>query len=157
MGKIIKIKEVKKIRAQARKKNKIVVFTNGWFDLIHRGHIECLRQAKELGDILIVGLNTDYSTKQIKGKGRPIFNENDRATLLCSLIYVDYVILFNELTPQKLIETIKPDILVKGGDYKLDKIVGRKIVQREGGKVIIIPQLPGYSTTKIINKLIKGE
>ena len=156
MGEVVKIKKIIQIRKQAKDEGKIVVFTNGCFDLIHRGHIECLCKAKELGDILIVGLNTDRSVREIKGEGRPIFNEKDRATVLCALIYVDYVVLFDDPTPQKLIEAIKPDVLVKGGDYKLDQIVGREVVEKVGGKVVIIPEVPGYSTTEIINKLTKS-
>ncbi|MDI6839271.1 MAG: D-glycero-beta-D-manno-heptose 1-phosphate adenylyltransferase [bacterium] len=150
---VVKIKEIVKIRKKAKVEGKVVVFTNGCFDIIHRGHIECLHRAKELGDILIVGLNTDNSIKKFKSKGRPIFNEKDRAAVLCAISFVDYIVLFDESTPQKLIETIKPDILVKGGDYKINEIVGREIVQKEGGKVVIIPKVPGYSTTKIINKI----
>jgi rfaE bifunctional protein nucleotidyltransferase chain/domain len=153
MGEIIKIEKAKRIREKARKDNKRVVFTNGCFDIIHRGHIEYLSKAKALGDILIIGLNTDKSARKIKGKGRPLVNENDRALILSSLVFVDYVILFDELTPQRLINDIKPDVLVKGGDYRINEIVGRKTVWREGGKVITIDEVPGYSTTKFIQKL----
>ncbi|MCK4308263.1 D-glycero-beta-D-manno-heptose 1-phosphate adenylyltransferase [candidate division WOR-3 bacterium] len=153
MKKLVNSEEAKEIRAKAKEKNKIVVFTNGCFDILHRGHIESLRQAKELGDILIVGLNTDNSIHKFKSKSRPIFNQNDRAEVLSALAGVDYIVLFDESTPEKLIEQIKPDILVKGSDYKIDEIAGREIVQKCGGKVVIIPLLPGYSTTQIINKI----
>ncbi len=156
MKKLINSEEAKEIRAKAKKEGKVVVFTNGCFDILHRGHIESLHQAKELGDILIVGLNTDNSIHKFKSKSRPIFNQNDRAEVLNALTSVDYIVLFNEPTPEKLIEQIKPDILVKGSDYKINEIAGREIVQKYGGKVVIIPLLPGYSTTQIINK-IKNE
>lgn len=133
--------------------NTILVFTNGCFDLIHRGHIEYLNEAKKLGDKLIVGLNTDHSVKRLKGEKRPIFTLMDRAFLLDNLKAVDFVIPFNDDTPINLIETIRPNILVKGGDYKPEDIVGYEQVISYGGKVLTIPFVKGYSTTSIIEKI----
>jgi rfaE bifunctional protein nucleotidyltransferase chain/domain len=148
-SKLIEIKKLKKICDNAKREGKIIVFTNGCFDIIHPGHIECLQKAKQLGDILIVGLNTDNSVKRIKNNSRPIFNEKARITILSAIQWVDYIVLFDELTPQKLIETLSPDILVKGGDYKKGTVVGRTVVKN----VVIIPLVKGYSTTEIINKI----
>ena len=116
-----------------------VVFTNGCFDIIHRGHIEVLAQTADLGDRLIIGLNSDTSTQKLKGKNRPIIEEQSRAILLASLEFVDAVILFSEDTPINLISTLLPDVLAKGGDYEIETIVGHEIVQNNGGKVILIP------------------
>ena len=134
-----------------KKEEKRIVFTNGCFDIIHRGHITYLKKAKSLGDILIVGLNSDSSVRRIKGGDRPINNQEDRALLLSSLEFVDYVVIFEEDTPYKLIKEIKPDILVKGGDYKIEDVVGREFAN----ETIIIPFLEGYSTTGIIDKVRK--
>jgi len=131
----------------AREKKKTIVFTNGCFDILHKGHTYYLKEAKKLGDILIVGLNSDSSVKQLKGDGRPINSENDRAELLTSLESVDYVILFSENTPRRLIETIRPDFLVKGGDYRPEDVAGHEFSK----KVVIIPFLGGYSSTGYIN------
>jgi D-glycero-beta-D-manno-heptose 1-phosphate adenylyltransferase len=135
-----------------------IVFTNGCFDILHRGHVEYLKKAKLLGDILIVGLNSDSSVRRIKGDKRPINNESDRAIVLKELKSVDEVIIFQEETPLDLIKKIKPDVLVKGGDWKLEDIVGYEFVINNGGKVFSIPYIKGYSTTDIINKSarIKG-
>ena len=130
-----------------------IVFTNGCFDIIHRGHIEVLARAADLGDKLIVGLNTDASIQKLKGKDRPIIQENSRAILLAALDFIDAIVLFSEETPLNLITTIKPDILAKGGDYKLDTIVGYEIVKENGGEVILIPFVDGFSSTNIINKI----
>ena len=137
---------------QAGKK---IVFTNGCFDLLHLGHIDYLAKASDLGDILIVGLNTDNSVRTLKGKDRPINDEHSRATLMAALSFVDAVILFDERTPYNLIKAVEPDILVKGSDYKTEDIVGHEIVQAKGGKVITIDLLPGYSTTLIEDKILK--
>ncbi len=153
MSKLINLAKAKEIRVKAKEKGEIIVFTNGCFDILHRGHIQYLRQAKELGDILVIGLNTDNSIHNFKSKSRPIFNQDDRAEVLSALTFVDYIVLFDELTPQNLIEKIEPDILVKGGDYKMNEIVGRETVRKCGGNVIILPLLQGYSTTEIINKI----
>ena len=130
-----------------------IVFTNGCFDIIHRGHIEVLARAADLGDKLIVGLNSDVSIQKLKGKDRPIIQENSRAILLAALDFIDAIVLFSEETPLDLINTIKPDILAKGGDYKIDTIVGHDIVKENGGEVILIPFVDGFSSTNIINKI----
>ena len=141
------------IRRKLKKEGKKVVFTNGCFDILHRGHIECLRKAKSFGDVLIVGLNSDSSVRKIKGGKRPILSQNDRAEILASLEMVDYVLIFSEETPKKIIASLVPDVLVKGGDYRKDKIVGRDIVESSGGRVIRVKQIPGRSTRNIIKKI----
>ncbi len=132
---------------------KKIVFTNGCFDILHAGHIESLSLASAFGDILIVGLNSDDSVKRLKGDHRPIQNENNRATLLASLYMVDAVVLFEEDTPLELIKTILPDVLVKGGDYTPESVVGAQEVVANGGSVEIIPLVPGLSTTNLESKL----
>ncbi|MFI5135767.1 MAG: D-glycero-beta-D-manno-heptose 1-phosphate adenylyltransferase [Chitinophagales bacterium] len=135
-------------RMQSRK----IVFTNGVFDILHRGHIHILNSARSFGDIVIVGLNTNASVRKIK-PGRPINDEASRAILLASLEVVDAVVLFNEETPLQLITEIKPDVLVKGGDYKAEDVVGKDVVDANGGRVEIVPLLKDFSTTNILNKL----
>jgi len=132
---------------------KRVVFTNGCFDLVHLGHIDYLSKAADLGHILVVGLNTDYSVSRLKGPNRPINDQNARAMLLASLFFVTHVILFNEDTPYELIKMIKPDILVKGSDYKPEDIVGYDVVMAGNGKVVTIDFLEGYSTSEIIQRV----
>ena len=132
---------------------KKIAFTNGCFDILHRGHIFSLSQAAREADILIVGVNSDASTKRLKGDGRPINDEQSRALLLASLIITDAVILFEEDTPHELIKAIMPDVLVKGGDYTIEQIVGSKEVLANGGRVVINPIVEGYSTTGIIDKI----
>ena len=136
-----------------RLQNKKIVFTNGCFDILHRGHAEYLAQAKNLGDVLIIGLNADQSGACNKGPGRPVNNEQARAFMLASLHAVDAVTLFVEDTPYRLIETVQPDVLVKGADYKAEEIVGYDIVTAKGGQVVTISLTEGYSTTSLINKL----
>jgi rfaE bifunctional protein nucleotidyltransferase chain/domain len=155
MKKIVSLKELLKIRLQAKKEKKKVVFTNGCFDLLHLGHIKYLRKAKELGDILIIGLNSDSSVRKLKGEKRPILPQKDRAEILSSLEFVDYVVIFNEDTPFELISKIIPDVLVKGGDYKIKDIVGRDVVKRNGGKVVTIPEVRGKGTRNIIQVIIE--
>ena len=133
---------------------KKIVFTNGCFDILHLGHIDYLAAASELGDLLIIGLNTDLSVSKIKGKNRPIQDEISRAFVLASLGFVDAVIFFGEDTPYNLIKTIQPDILVKGADYKPEDIVGYDIVKNKGGEIVTIEYLQGYSTTAIENKIL---
>ena len=133
-----------------KKDNKKVVFTNGCFDLMHKGHKDLLNKASSYGDILIVGINSDRSVKSIKGKDRPIENEVTRADKLSKLGCVDHVIIFDSKTPEKIIKIISPDILVKGGDYDLSNIIGSHFVIKNGGCVKIVPLTPGYSTTSII-------
>ncbi len=139
-----------------RAENKKIVFTNGCFDIIHAGHVTYMYEAKSFGDILIVGLNTDDSTRRLKGSSRPLNNQKDRAVVLSSLEMVDYVTLFDEDTPYELIKSIKPDVLVKGGDYTNDTIVGSDIVEERGGEVRVVPLLEGRSTTSIIEKIKTG-
>ena len=134
-----------------------VVFTNGCFDLVHQGHIDYLSKARDLGDVLVVGLNTDASVRRLKGPRRPINDEYSRALLLASMLFVDYVVLFGEDTPYELIKTLQPDILVKGSDYKPEDIVGYDIVMAKGGRVETLDFLPGFSTTAIEQKIAKGE
>jgi D-beta-D-heptose 7-phosphate kinase/D-beta-D-heptose 1-phosphate adenosyltransferase len=134
---------------------KTIVFTNGCFDILHAGHIHSLTQAAAFADVLIVGLNSDSGTKGLKGEGRPINKEQDRALMLASMVMVDAVVLFDEPTPLELIKKIMPDVLVKGGDYTIDTIVGAKEVIANGGKVEIIPLIPGLSTTGLAEKIVK--
>jgi len=134
-----------------RRKNKIV-FTNGCFDILHRGHIYYMAKAREMGNLLVIGLNSDSSVSRLKGKGRPVNDQNARAEVLGALGMVDYIILFEEDTPLNLINLVRPDLLVKGGDYRRDEIVGFKQVTSWGGKVVTIPILEGYSTTSIIER-----
>ena len=128
-----------------------IVFTNGCFDILHRGHIEYLSQARDKGTILVIGLNSDASVKRIKGEGRPVQDEGSRALVLASLRFVDAVILFDEDTPLDLINFVEPDVLVKGGDYTEETIVGAKEVKARGGEVVVIPLVEGYSTSSILN------
>jgi rfaE bifunctional protein nucleotidyltransferase chain/domain len=135
-----------------------VVFTNGCFDLLHRGHVHYLEEARALGDALIVGVNTDASAARLnKGPGRPLNPEGDRARVLAALACVDRVVLFDEDTPLELITALQPDVLVKGGDYQLNEIVGREIVLARGGQVVALPFLPGYSTTALLERLRRAK
>ena len=130
-----------------------LVFTNGCFDILHRGHVEYLSLARRLGDALVVGLNTDRSVRANKGPGRPINAEEDRAVVLAALEAVDAVVLFDDDTPLHLIQALQPDVLVKGGDYRPDEIVGGDVVVARGGRVVVAPLLPGRSTTEIVNRM----
>ena len=132
---------------------KKIVFTNGCFDLLHLGHVDYLAKAASMGDKLIIGLNTDLSVSSLKGEGRPITDQRSRASILASLFFVDAVVLFGEPTPLNLISTIKPDILVKGADYTIDRIVGADVVTANGGEVKTITYIDGYSTTAIEQKI----
>ena len=140
-----------------RFQGKKIVFTNGCFDILHLGHIDYLTKASELGDLLIIGLNTDLSVSKIKGKNRPIQDEISRAMMLASLGFVDAVVFFGEETPYNLIKTTQPDILVKGADYKPEEIVGYDIVKNKGGEIVTIEFLEGYSTSAIEQKILKGK
>jgi rfaE bifunctional protein nucleotidyltransferase chain/domain len=133
-----------------------VVFTNGCFDLLHPGHIRSLEQARALGDILIVGLNSDASVRQLKGQGRPAIPERERAEILAALESVDAVVIFDDLTPREVIARLLPDALVKGGDWPGDQIAGREEVEAAGGRVVLAPVVPGYSTTDILKKIRDG-
>jgi len=142
---------------QWRLLNKKIVFTNGVFDILHEGHIASLSDAAGFGDILIVGINADASVKRLKGESRPVNNEHSRALLMASLVLTDGVVIFEEDTPLNLITAIMPDVLVKGGDYTLEQIVGAKEVMANGGEVKIVPILEGFSTTGIIERMKEGK
>jgi len=154
MMKIISLDELIEIKQRVKEEGKKIVFTNGCFDILHRGHIDYLEKAKKTGDVLIVGLNSDESVKKIKGKNRPIIPEEDRALVLSALGCVDYVCIFDQETPEDLIKKIIPDVLVKGGDWDKENIVGKKIVEENRGEVVTIPELKGRSTKKIIQTII---
>ena len=141
------------ILSKIKRDGKKIVFTNGCFDIIHRGHVEYLKKAKSLGDILVIGINSDSSVKRIKGEKRPINNQIDRAVILSSFFFVDFVTIFDEETPLNLIEKLLPDVLVKGSDWPIESIVGRDIVEKNGGKVVTIDYLKGYSTSNLIEKI----
>ena len=145
------IEIINRIKAERKK----IVFTNGCFDLLHVGHIRYLAQAKKLGDFLIIGLNSDSSVKELKGEDRPINSFEDRATLLSAIESVDSVIMFEEQTPENLIKDIVPDILVKGGDYNIEDIVGYQTLMQNGGQVKTLSFYDGYSSTNYINKIKK--
>ena len=136
-----------------RKEGKKIVFTNGCYDLIHIGHVRCFREGKKLGDFLIVAINSDRSVRSIKGPTRPVTPQDERAEILSALESVDYVTIFDQDDPLQIITSIKPDILVKGGDWNLDTIVGRDVVESYGGKVFALPLVPGVSTTQIIDTM----
>ena len=155
MNRIKSREEIISLRKEFKSENKKVVFTNGVFDILHSGHVDYLTKAKALGDLLIVGINSDSSVKRIKGNKRPIINEMERAFIVSSLKPVDYVTLFDEDTPQKLIEDLIPDVLIKGADWALDKIVGKDIVEKNGGEVQTIEFVNEQSTTKIIQIILE--
>ncbi len=156
-SKIVTRKMATAIRQDLKRRKKIVVFTNGCFDVIHSGHAVYLDRARKLGDFLIVGLNTDKSVRRLKGKNRPIMSFRDRALLLSYLLPVDLVVGFGEDTPLNLINHLKPDILAKGADYRVSEIVGAPQVKSWGGRVVRIPLIKGRSTSQIIKKLNPGE
>ncbi len=156
MGEILTLVEARRRRAMVRALGRRFVFANGCFDVVHPGHVELLRQAKNLGDFLLVGLNTDRSVRGLKGDGRPAQDERSRAIVLAAIGYVDGVVLFDEETPGALIEMLLPDVLVKGGDYAADQVVGREVVERAGGKVVIVPLVAGYSSTTLVENLRRG-
>ena len=154
LEKILSLKEIEREVLRLKHTAKTIVFTNGCFDMLHAGHARLLHQARDLGDILIVGLNNDASVSAIKGPDRPIHSEIDRSELLAALECVDYVVLFEQETPQELIALILPDILVKGADWE-NNIVGRDVVEARGGKVVSLPLSEGLSSTAIIQKIKK--
>jgi rfaE bifunctional protein nucleotidyltransferase chain/domain len=148
-------KELLRIMKDLKAKRKRIVFTNGCFDLLHIGHVRYLEEAKTLGDVLVVGLNSDSSVRKLKGPKRPILPEEERAEILSGLGCVDYVILFDEIDPLKLITSLHPDVLVKGGDWAKEQIVGREVVERSGGEVVIIPFVKRASTSNLIETILK--
>lgn len=151
--KIVSLAELTPLVNQWKAQGKKIVFTNGVFDLLHAGHVTYLSEAASLGDILIIGLNSDASVQRIKGSERPINNETTRSTLLGAMFFTDAIVSFSEDTPLELIKTIMPDVLVKGGDYTVESIAGAKEVLANGGQVKVLTFLPGYSSTSIINKI----
>ena len=153
---VLNLEELTKTVSLAKSIGKTVVFTNGCFDLIHGGHIEFLQKARAKGDLLVVGLNSDKSVKAIKGNGRPIKGEKERANIISALKSVDYITIFDETTPEEIISEIRPDILVKGDDYDVDEVVGREIVEGYGAKVELIPVVKGLSTTNIVTKILEN-
>jgi D-glycero-beta-D-manno-heptose 1-phosphate adenylyltransferase len=155
MTKILAVEELVRKREALRRDGLAVVFTNGCFDLLHPGHVRYLAGARSLGDVLVVALNSDRSVRILKGEGRPILNEQERAEVVAALQAVDYVTIFDQETPLALIARLLPDILVKGGDWSVDEIVGREEVEAAGGKVLSLPYIEGKSTTEIIER-IKG-
>ncbi|MCS6885454.1 MAG: D-glycero-beta-D-manno-heptose 1-phosphate adenylyltransferase [Acidobacteriota bacterium] len=154
MSKVKSYEEFIEARKEAAAKGLKVVFTNGCFDIVHCGHIAYLRQARALGDLLFVGINSDASVRKLKGAKRPILSQNERAEILAAMEMIDYLTIFDEDTPYRLISTLLPDILVKGGDWQLDQIVGRSEVESSGGKVYSLPYLRGFSTTDIIDRIV---
>ena len=153
VSKILPSKRLSSLIKTLKKENKTIVFTNGCFDLVHPGHIKLLKQARKSGDILILGLNSDSSIKKIKGPLRPILNQNDRVEIFSSMEFIDYIVIFNEATPLNLIKEIKPDVLIKGGDWQKENIVGQEFVRSYGGKVKRIKIKKGYSTSALISKI----
>lgn len=140
-------------RARLRAAGKRLVFTNGVFDLLHVGHVRYLAEARALGDALVVAINSDRSVRELKGPERPVFNEAERAEILAALRDVDYVVVFDDISPRGTIKSLLPDVLVKGGDYQLDEIHGREEVEAAGGRVISLPFVPGASTTSVLEKM----
>ena len=154
-NKILSLDELLVVLKKHRENNDKIVFTNGCFDILHRGHIEYLAQASDLADIMIIGLNTDNSVSRLKGADRPLQDEISRAISMAAIQYIDYVVLFDEETPLNLIKNIKPDVLVKGSDYKVEDIVGYDVLMEYGGEIKTIDFVEGYSTTKIVDKILK--
>ena len=153
MDKIVTFSEIKILSRQYKDAEKTIVFTNGCFDILHAGHVKYLTHAAELGDILILGLNSDDSVKRIKGKKRPVLDQDHRAYVIAALECIDHVVLFDEPDPGKLIETICPDVLVKGADWPEDQIIGADVVKRNGGRIERVTLEPDISTTKIIERI----
>ena len=153
-GKKYRLEELIKIRQKLKKEGKRVVFTNGCFDLLHKGHIHLFREAKKWGEVLIVAVNDDASIKKLKGNWRPIFPLEERLEILEAIEEINYLVSFSEETPRRIISLILPDVLVKGGDWKLEEVVGREEVEGSGGKVVLIPYLRGYSTSALIKKIL---
>ena len=157
MTKILSKENLLAERARLRAAGKQLVFTNGVFDLLHVGHVRYLAQARALGDALVVAINSDRSVRELKGAARPLMNQNERAEILSALAAVDYVAVFDELSPRSLIAALLPDVLVKGGDYKLDEIHGREEVEAAGGKVLSLPFIDGQSSSRIIERIKQSD
>jgi D-beta-D-heptose 7-phosphate kinase/D-beta-D-heptose 1-phosphate adenosyltransferase len=155
MNKILERNALKDKLEELRKKGKKIAFTNGCFDILHVGHVRYLREAKKTADVLVLALNSDSSVRSLKGEKRPLMNEKERAEILAALECIDFVTIFQELTPLELINYLKPDILIKGGDWPEEKVVGREEIKKWGGRVAIIPEVEGKSTTNIVEKIKK--
>ena len=155
MNKILERNALKDKLEELRKKGKKIAFTNGCFDILHVGHVRYLREAKKTADVLVLAINSDSSIRSIKGEKRPLMNEKERAEILAALECIDFVTIFHELTPLELINYLKPDILIKGGDWPEEKVVGREEIKKWGGRVAIIPEVEGKSTTNIVEKIKK--
>jgi len=149
--------ELQDILGGLKRRRKKIVFTNGCFDILHVGHVRCLEEAKKLGDTLVVALNSDRSVQTIKGPPKPFVPEAERAEVLSALACVDYVVIFDEPDPLELITFLKPNVLVKGGDWTPETTIGKEVVEKAGGKVVIIPPIQGVSTSKIIERIVRGE
>ncbi|MEE8504222.1 MAG: D-glycero-beta-D-manno-heptose 1-phosphate adenylyltransferase [candidate division NC10 bacterium] len=156
-GKLKTLEELVAIRHDLGRQGKQVVFTNGCFDLLHRGHVRFLGQAKSLGDVLIVAVNSDSSVRTLKGPDRPVMSHAERAELLAALAAVDYVLIFEEVDPEKLIRALEPDLLVKGGDWPVDHVVGRQIVESRGGRVCTLPYVEGASSSQLLQRIREGK
>ena len=152
-NKIIKTQDIVGIRNELKKNEKKIVFSNGYYDPLHIGHMKQFREAKKLGDVLIVGINSDSSVRANKGMNRPYMNEDERAEIVSSLSFVDYVVIFSELTPINILNMLQPDILVKGNNYSLNEVVGKDIVESHGGKVVLLPMVDGMSSDKILDSM----
>jgi len=157
MNKLVTLEQLTKIIDQARSAGKKFAWTNGCFDIIHAGHVDYLERSKAYGDFLVVGLNSDTSVKKLKGDFRPIFSEQDRAKVLCSIVYVDYVVIFSDKSPIKMIELLQPDYYIKGGDYTIDTIDQdeRKVIEGYGGEIVLLPMVEGVSSSIIVEKIKK--
>ena len=153
MDKILDRQILKEKLDALRREGKKIAFTNGCFDILHVGHVRYLREAKKTADVLVLALNSDSSVRSIKGEKRPLVGEEERAEILAALEFIDFVTIFKELTPQELIIYLKPDVLIKGGDWPEDKVVGRDDVKKWGGRVVLIPEVKGKSTTNIVEKI----
>jgi rfaE bifunctional protein nucleotidyltransferase chain/domain len=155
MGRVVDMDELLAIRGEAKRSGKIVVFTNGCFDILHRGHVEILKKARAMGDLLVVAVNSDESVRRLKGERRPIVGQEDRTSILAALGSVDYVTVFEEDTPQRVIARLKPDVLVKGSDYAPAEVVGRDEVEGAGGRVVTIPLHGDFSTERMLRDIAK--
>ncbi len=157
INKLVTLEKLTQLFDQARSKRKQIAWTNGCFDIIHAGHVDYLERSKAYGDSLVVGLNSDASVKKLKGDFRPIFSELDRARVLCSIVYVDYVVIFSDKSPIKMIQMLKPDYYIKGGDYTIDTIDQdeRKVVEGYGGEIVLLPMVEGVSSSIIVEKIKK--
>jgi D-glycero-beta-D-manno-heptose 1-phosphate adenylyltransferase len=153
MGKIVSQEELVQVTAREKRAGRRVVFTNGCFDLLHPGHVRCLAEARALGDVLVVAINSDRSVRGNKGSDRPLVTEKDRAEVMAALASVDYVTIFDEPTPRELISRVLPSVLVKGADWALDQVAGREEVEAAGGRVVSIPLAPEYSTTNLVQRI----